>query len=147
MAFFKGQEIFSVDSKGRVNVPAKMRKSISPEANNTFIVTRGQDRCIVAYPLDEWKKYEEKFTELNQYDSQNRFFLRRLLMWSDEVSLDAQQRIMLPKKLTEFAGIDAKAMIVGVVDHIEFWDPDTYDKYLEGFDETYEDVAAKVMLN
>ena len=92
MAFFKGQELHSIDNKGRVNIPAKMRRSISPDANDTFTVTRGQDDCIVAYPLDEWKNYEGKFEELNQYDSKNRFFLRKILMWSEEVLLDAQDR-------------------------------------------------------
>ncbi len=146
MAFFKGQETYSIDTRGRVNVPAKMRKSISPDANNTFTVTRGQETCIVAYPLDEWKKYEEKFENLNQYDKKNRFFLRMILMWSEEVSLDAQQRIGIPKKLLEYAGIDKKVLIVGVGDHIELWDPDAYEKYIEGFDESYEDIAATVMV-
>ena len=146
MAFFKGQETYSIDARGRVNVPAKMRKSISPDANNTFTVTRGQETCIVAYPLDEWKKYEEKFENLNQYDKKNRFFLRMILMWSEEVSLDAQQRIGIPKKLLEYAGIDKKVLIVGVGDHIELWDPDAYEKYIEGFDESYEDIAATVMV-
>lgn len=144
MAFFKGQEIYSIDSKGRVNIPAKMRKSLSPEANDTFAITRGLDRCITAYPIDEWKKYEEKFANLNQYDEKNRYFLRMLLMWSEEVTLDAQQRITLPKKLLEFAGIDNKVMIVGMGDHIEFWNPDEFESYLKKFDEPYEKVAEKV---
>lgn len=144
MAFFKGQEVYSIDSKGRVNIPAKMRKSISPEANDTFAITRGLDRCITAYPIDEWKKYEEKFAHLNQYDEKNRYFLRMLLMWSEEVTLDAQQRITLPRKLLEFAGIESKVMIVGMGDHIEFWNPEEFDKYLNKFDEPYEKVAEKV---
>ena len=51
MSFFKGQETYSIDDKGRVNVPTKMRKSIQPEAGDTFILTRGVDKCIVAYPM------------------------------------------------------------------------------------------------
>lgn len=145
MAFFKGQEIYSIDQKGRVNVPLKMRKQLSPESNNTFTITRGQDSCVVAYPLDEWRKYEERFEQLNQYDSKNRFFLRKLLMWSEEVTLDGQNRISIPKKLLDFAGISKKTLIVGMVDHIELWNPDTFDEYLEKQDESYEDVSAKVM--
>jgi MraZ protein len=146
MTFFKGQETYSIDNKGRVNIPAKMRKSISPEANDTFLVIRGQDQCIAAYPMNEWKKYEARFVDLNQYELKNRYFLRKLLMWSEEVSLDSQQRIMLPKKLIEFAGIEGKVSIVGLVDHIEFWNPDKLDEYLDKFDESYEDVAANVMV-
>ena len=90
MAFFKGQEIYSIDSKGRVSIPAKMRKAISPDANDTFTVIRGIEKCIEAYPLDVWRIYEEQFEKLNQFDPKNRYFLRMVLMWSEEVTLDTQ---------------------------------------------------------
>ncbi len=146
MSFFKGQETYSLDNKGRVNVPAKMRKSISPDANDTFIITRGTDKCIVAYPMNEWKNYEEKFSRLNQYDEKDRFFLRMILAWSDEVEIDGQQRVTLPKKHLEYAGItEGKVTIVGMIDHIEFWNPEEFEKYLSGHTESYEEVAAQVM--
>lgn len=146
MAFFKGQEVYSIDNKGRVNIPVKMRKSISPDANDTFTVLRGQESCIAAYPLDEWKRYEQKLEELNQFHDKNRYFLRTLLGWSEEVTLDGQQRIALPKRLVDFAGIDSKVVIVGMIDHIEFWNPEKFEEYLSKFEETYEEVAAKVMV-
>ena len=114
MAFFKGKEIHSVDSKGRVNLPAKMRKIVSPEANDTFTVIRGLDKCVEVYPSDIWKFKEARFEELDQYEPESRYFLRKLLMWSEEVDLDGQQRIMLPKKLMEYAEIDNKVVIIGV---------------------------------
>lgn len=144
MAFFKGQETYSIDTKGRVNIPVKMRKSLSPDANDTFAITRGLDKCITAYPIDEWKKYEEKFANLNQYDEKNRYFLRMLLMWSEEVALDGQQRISLPRKLLDFAGIEGKVMIVGMGDHIEFWNPEEFESYLNKYNEPYEKVAEHV---
>ncbi len=145
MGFFKGQEIYSIDAKGRVNIPAKMRKCISPDAADTFTVTRGKDNCIEAYPMDEWRKVEEKLINLNQYVEEDRYFLRKLLSWAEEVSIDSQQRMILPKKLVEFAGIEKKVLISGMMDHIEFWNPDTYEEYLGGRDESFESAAAKVM--
>ncbi len=145
MSFFKGQETYSIDNKGRVNVPTKMRKCIVPDAEDAFVVTRGVDKCIVAYPMNEWRKYEEKFANLNQYNEKDRFFLRMILSWSEEVDMDAQQRVSLPKRLLEFADIDAKVTIVGMIDHIEFWQPEEFDTYLERQLESYEEVAAKVM--
>ncbi|MCS6808127.1 MAG: division/cell wall cluster transcriptional repressor MraZ [Bacteroidota bacterium] len=145
MSFFKGQETYSIDDKGRVNVPTKMRKYLQPESADTFVLTRGVDRCILAYPMNEWRKYEEKFATLNQYNERDRFFLRMILSWSEEVEMDAQQRISLPKRLREFAGIESKVTIVGMIDHIEFWRPEEFDNYLHGQPESYEDVAAKVM--
>ncbi len=145
MSFFKGQEVFSIDNKGRVNIPAKMRKALSPEANDTFIITRGADKCVVAYPLNEWKKYEEQYAKLDQFDEKNRFFLRVILAWSEETEIDAQQRISLSKKYLDFAGIEGKVTIVGMIDHIEFWNPEEFDRYISTYNESYENVAAQVM--
>lgn len=142
---FKGQETYSVDAKGRVNIPAKMRRVLEPEAQDTFVLTRGTDRCIVAYPLNEWKRYEERFSQLNQYDERQRFFLRMILSWCEEVVLDPQQRITVPRRLLEFAGIESKVTIVGMMDHIELWNPDVFESYLGTFGESYEQVAATVM--
>jgi MraZ protein len=147
MSFFKGREQFSVDDKGRVNVPAKMRKNLAPEANDTFVVTRGPDDepCIYAYPLDEWKRFEENLQQLNQYDEKDRFFLRALLYWADEVTLDKQWRIMIPKSLLEFSKIDKGALLLGAMDHIEIWNPEIFENYLNKREESYAAVAASVM--
>jgi MraZ protein len=145
MSFFKGQEVFSIDNKGRVNIPSKMRKALSLEANDTFIITRGADKCVVAYPLNEWKKYEEQYAKLDQFDEKNRFFLRVILAWSEETEIDAQQRISLSKKYLDFAGIEGKVTIVSMIDHIEFWNPEEFDRYISTYNESYEDVAAQVM--
>ncbi len=118
---------------------------MAPEAKDTFVITRGTEECIVAYPLDEWKKYEEKLQNLNQFDEKNRFFLRTILMWSEEVNLDSQQRISVPKKLLDFAKIDSKITIVGMVDRIELWNPEKFEAYLLSSAESYESVAAQVM--
>ncbi len=147
MASFKGKGTYSIDNKGRVNLPAKMRKSVPELAENTFVVTRGLDRCIFAYPINEWEeKQKRSLEELNQYDKQNRQFLRRMLECSEDVTLDSSQRITLPKDLLEFAGISKNVTIVGILDHIEFWDPEVYDSYMNHWDESFEDVASKVMV-
>jgi len=147
MSFFKGREIYSVDAKGRVNVPAKMRKSISPEALDTFVLTRGpdDDPCIFAYPLDEWRKFEESLKQLNLFNDQERFFLRTLLSWADEAVLDAQFRVMIPKMLLDFARIEKTVLILGAMDHLEIWNPELFESYISARKESYAAVAASVM--
>jgi MraZ protein len=147
MSFFKGREIYSVDTKGRVNLPAKMRKNLAPEANDTFVITRGpdDDPCIYAYPLDEWKKFEENLKQLNQFNEQERFFLRTLLYWADEIVLDKQFRISVPKSLLDFTRIGKEALILGSMDHIEIWDPQIFENYLSKKTESYAVVAESVM--
>lgn len=147
MSFFKGRETYSVDDKGRLSIPAKMRKSLSPEAADTFVVTRGpdDDPCIYVYPMDEWKRIEEGLKRLNQYSERDRFFLRTLLFWAEEAIFDKQYRIMVPKPLLEFASISRTALILGAMDHIEFWNPEIFDTYLGRQQQSYAAVAEQVM--
>ena len=145
MPGFKGQETYSIDNKGRVNIPAKMRKALSADANDTFVLTRGADRCIAAYPLNTWKRHEERFSALDQNDPDSRYLLRTVLSWCEEAEIDAQQRISLSKRYMDFAGIEGKALVVGMIDHIEFWNPDEFDRYMNSREESYEQVAAAVM--
>ncbi len=145
MPGFKGQETYSIDTKGRVNIPLKMRRVMSPESNETFVLTRGTNKCVEAFPLEDWKKYEEKLAKLNHSDEKDRFVLRTILSWCEEVSMDGQQRISIPKKHLDFAGISNKVTIVGVIDRLELWNPEEFEQYQNSFNESYEQVAAAVM--
>lgn len=145
MAGFKGQAEYSVDSKGRVAIPAKMRNDLVPEAKQTFTITRGFEQCIFLYPLNRWEQMEEEFGGLNMFNRQARDFVRTILRWADEAQLDAQGRITLPKQLVEFAGLNDRALIIGSLDHIEIWDPGVFDEYLEETAADYETLAEHVM--
>ena len=105
MAAFKGQAEYSVDSKGRLAIPAKMRSALNPEAKNTFTLTRGFEKSIFAYSLDHWERVEEELSDLNMYRKEARNLVRMVMMWAEEVSLDAQGRISLPRSLMDFAGM------------------------------------------
>ena len=145
MAGFKGQAEYSVDSKGRVAIPAKMRNAMHPEAKGTFTVTRGFEKCVFLYPLDRWMQMEEEIGSLSTYDREARAFTRLVMRWADEVSLDGQGRISLPKSLTDFAGITDKALILGAYDRLEIWDPQTFEAYLNEQTADYETLAERVM--
>lgn len=144
MSAFKGSYIHSIDNKGRVNLPAKLRKYISPDANDTFIVTRGFDQCIFAYPLDEWHNYEQTIRSLPSSSADSRFVMRHLLQYANEVQLDGQSRIMLPQNLLTFADIKNEALILGVLERIEIWNPGVYETYIQQQESSYEEVAEKV---
>lgn len=146
MPGFKGQAQYSVDSKGRVAIPAKMRSAMNPEAKGTFTMTRGFDTCIYLYPQDRWEEMEGEIASLNMYSQEARAFTRRIMMWAEEVELDKQGRISLSKPLVEFAGLDDKALILGAFDHIEIWDPDTFEAYLNEQVDDYETLAERVMV-
>ena len=145
MSSFKGSYTYSVDSKGRINLPAKLRKYVSPEANDTFIITRGFEKCLSVYPSDEWIRIEQNLRVLSNYNPEHRLFLRSLLDLVFECQLDSQARIFIPQELREYAGIDGEVRIIGVLDKIEVWNPKIYEDYKNAQTDTYEIIAAKVM--
>ncbi|MBP9211963.1 MAG: division/cell wall cluster transcriptional repressor MraZ [Bacteroidetes bacterium] len=141
---FKGSFNYTVDSKGRINIPAKMRKNLSPDANESFVITRGFENCIFVYPNDEWAKREAELAKLQQTNRDDRLFTRLLLQYAADVELDGQHRIVLTKELMEYAKISGDVLILGVFDRIEVWNPEEYTKYLEAQSKDYVTVAENV---
>ncbi|MFZ1519051.1 MAG: division/cell wall cluster transcriptional repressor MraZ [Ignavibacteriaceae bacterium] len=142
---FRGQFTYSMDSKGRIAIPAKLRKHISADANDTFIMTRGLSNCIDLYPLDEWQKIEEKLLDLNSFQPDDARFLRMFVQFASEDVMDVQSRIMVPGSLISYAKIEKEVMILGALKKIEIWNPKVYEEYLNQSPQTYEEIAAKVM--
>ncbi|MCI0707810.1 MAG: division/cell wall cluster transcriptional repressor MraZ [Ignavibacteriae bacterium] len=145
MSSFKGRYEYSVDSKGRVALPAKLRKNVSPAANDTFIITRGFEQCLFVYPQDEWNKVEESVRGLSPSNPQHRFFVRTLLQWATDVQLDGQSRLSIPQDLLKFSGIENEVLILGVMERIEIWNPKIYEQYMNNQPATYETVAESVL--
>ena len=142
---FRGQFKYSVDSKERIHIPAKLRKHLSAEANETFVMTQGTALCIDLYPLDQWQKFEEKLLQLNPFQPNEAKFIRMILQHASEDSFDSQSRIRIPQKLLEYAKIEKEVIILGALKKIEVWNPKVYEDDLNSSTETYEEIAAKVM--
>ncbi len=145
MSSFKGSYMYAVDEKGRVNLPAKLRKYVSPDANDTFVITRGFEKCLFIYPVDEWNKLEENLRNLSSYDPEHRRFIRTLLELASESQLDGQARLSIPQELREYANIQDQVRVIGTLDKIELWNPSVYEEYRNGQPESYESIAARVM--
>ncbi|MEX1140127.1 MAG: division/cell wall cluster transcriptional repressor MraZ [Bacteroidota bacterium] len=145
MSSFKGRYSYSVDNKGRIALPAKLRKSVSPAANDTFIITRGFEQCLFLYPQDEWNKLEDSIRNLSPSNPQHRFLVRTLLQWSSDCQLDSQARISVPQDLLKFAGIENEVLVLGVLERIEIWNPRVYEEYMNNQPATYETVAEAVL--
>jgi MraZ protein len=145
VAGFKGQYENAIDEKGRVAIPAKMRRALTPEANETFVATRGFETCVFLYPLDTWEQMEEQFLRLNPFQKETRAFVRDITRWAEEVTLDKQGRIVLPRRLMEFAGLNDASVIIGSLERVEIWDPAVFEQYIEGISTDYESIAERVM--
>ena len=122
---FTGEYQYSLDSKGRVNIPAKFRQSLSEENQNTFVATRGQDPCVWIYPLTEWKKIEDDLRNLSSVSSVHRTFIRQIARSATPSTCDKQGRITLSPSLISYANLDKEALIIGMINKIEIWNPET----------------------
>jgi MraZ protein len=142
---FKGQFFYSVDAKGRISIPARLRKHVSPDSNETFIMTQGTDKCIDVYPLDQWNLLEAKLLKLNLFDPDHARFTRMFLQNAFDDTLDSQARILIPQNLLIHAGITKEVLILGVTTKIELWNPSVYENYLNKSELTFEQLAAKVI--
>ncbi|KAA0207695.1 division/cell wall cluster transcriptional repressor MraZ [Ignavibacteria bacterium CHB1] len=141
---FQGHSILSLDSKSRFILPAKFRKFIKPEADNKLIITRGLDDCLLLYPMDEWEKLTAGLVNYNQFNPQQRNFIRQFFMYVHECELDSQNRILIPSQLIEFGKLKREIMIIGLIDKMEIWNPETKSEYDNKQDLTFEEVAEKV---
>lgn len=146
MPSFKGEYEHALDAKGRVSFPAKLRKYLSPAAQDRFTILRGLERCLYLYPEDRWMDVEERLAKVNTFTSQGRTVVRNFLRSAEDVELDAANRLALPGKLTEWAGITGKVIFIGSGDRIELWSPDQLDQVDQSMDDdTWQKLFENVM--
>ncbi len=137
---------YSIDSKGRISIPAKLRKFIDPKANDSFVMTRGTSKCIDIYPMNLWEDLvQEKLNNLNSFEPKEAMFIRMFLQQAAEDKLDTQFRLLIPKNLIEYAEIDKDVLIMGVVKKLEIWNPTNYEEYLKTSELSFEEIAKQVM--
>ena len=138
---FLGEYDVPVDDKGRIFVPAEFRRKLPPEADSTFVVVRGFDHCLTAYPQHVWGEMAKKLMRLPQTERRNRVFIRAVLSQASEVRMDRQGRACIPRKLLERAGIGEQMVVIGALDKLEFWNPGGWQKFMKEADEGMEEAA------
>ncbi|MBN2091203.1 division/cell wall cluster transcriptional repressor MraZ [candidate division KSB1 bacterium] len=132
MEFFIGEYDYALDNKGRLNIPAKFRKAISPNANDTVIITVSQEKCLDVYPLDIWQdRIVSKLSDFSEMDKNQRRLTSLIGANSVDSVFDKQGRIMIPQKLLNYAELTNKVIIIGAFNRIELWNPDIREKYLQ----------------
>ena len=147
---FIGEYAYSLDSKGRLNIPAKFRQSLSTDSQNTFVITRGLDPCVWVYPLEQWKEIENNLRNLSSVKNIHRTFVRDTARYASPSTYDKQGRITLTPSLTEYAGLEKDVLIIGMINKIEIWNPNTLkmvdQQNLEIEPNAYDDLADKIIL-
>ena len=138
---FLGEYQHSLDSKGRVTIPAKFRDELSEK----FIATKGLDNCIFLYPMLEWQVIEGKLRSLPFTRSDVRSFARFFFSGASELEFDKQGRAVLPSNLREYAGVDKDVIIIGVGSRVEIWSSANWVNYTEKAGSSYEELAENLV--
>jgi MraZ protein len=138
---FRGKFKHTLDEKGRFSLPAKFREVLRVKYGSENLVITNYPDCLVAYPLEEWQKIENKLLSLPWDVPEVRQYVRYFLGAAEEYQPDKQGRILLSQSLREEIKLEREVILLGMLTHFEIWNP----KYLESkFKETKENFS-KVM--
>jgi MraZ protein len=134
-----------LDDKCRLMLPMGLKKQLPKKEHKDFVINRGLDKQLNLWPRKEWDKETASFNQLNLYKQKDREFVRRFNAGATEVELDGSGRILLPKPLMLFAGIDKEAILFGFSNRIEIWSKKEYDKYMKQGADDFASLAEEVM--
>ena len=129
-----GEYQHTLDSKGRLFIPAKLRD----ELGEVFYVTLSMDRCLSAYSAESWQSFSQKVNQMS-YVKQRK--MRPLFAYAAKCELDAQGRALIPSHLREYAGLCKNVTVVGCNNHAELWDEDNW-KLVHDTEISPENIAA-----
>lgn len=134
------------DAKGRVMVPAPLKKQLASVVQEGFVIKRAVFQpCLELYPMKEWEEMMKKMSKLNRFTRKNNDFIRMFTAGVKVVELDAAGRLLIPRDLMSFAGIDKELVVSTAIEKLEIWDKDKYEDSISVSPEDFADLAEEVM--
>jgi MraZ protein len=134
------------DSKGRIMLPAPLKKQISSVISDGFVVKRSVfNKCLEIHPMSEWNKIVNQVNQLNRFVKKNNDFIRSYMSGLKIVNLDSSSRILIPKDLIVFAGLEKQIVLSSSVNIIEVWDKKEYEISVSKSLKNFGDLAEEVM--
>ncbi|MBS1751046.1 MAG: division/cell wall cluster transcriptional repressor MraZ [Bacteroidetes bacterium] len=145
MIRFLGEYEATLDAKGRFLFPTGFRRQIPEGETGSFFINRGFERCLTLYPMKNWEPIFEEISNKNDFDAKVREF-RRYFLNGVTVEMDSAGRLLLPKNLMEYAGLQKDIVLLSAIDKIEIWDKDKYQQLFDTFSpEAFSSLAQEVM--
>lgn len=139
---FIGEHQHTIDEKGRLFMPARFREGLG----ESFVVTKGLDNCLWAYPRDEWSVIEAKMKALPFTQANARAFVRFFFSGATECTLDRQGRVLIPNNLREYARLNRDAVVSGVSTRVEIWAKEEWERYIRQAESSYVQLAEAIDL-
>lgn len=135
-----------VDAKGRLMLPAALKKQLSPVLQNGFVLKRAVFQpCLELYPMSEWEALMRKMNKLNRFKKKNNDFIRRFTAGVKMIEVDATGRLLIPKDLVVFADIAKNIVVSSAINIVEIWDKDKYEQAIDDAAVDFADLAEEVM--
>jgi len=147
MANYIGEFLCKIDSKGRMLFPAGLKKQLEPVAQEVFVINRGFESHLVLWPMADWETETKKLNKLNLYKKKNREFVRKFHNGATQLNIDAIGRLLLPKRLLDYAGVKKELVIYAYGQRIELWGKTQYEEMLRDDEDNFADLAEEVMGN
>ena len=139
---FSGRFDHAIDDKGRVNIPAKFREQLERDSHDRLYITNfifeGQ-RCLEAYPPNEWSRLQDQIRQRARFDREVRAFELFYIGGAHEVLVDKQGRILVPPKLREFASLKGDVTFSALTDHFQLWDKAVLEEVLKATEQRFAD--------
>ncbi|WP_299105173.1 division/cell wall cluster transcriptional repressor MraZ [uncultured Winogradskyella sp.] len=146
MNSFIGTYECKADAKGRLMIPAVLKKQLSSALQDGFVLKRAVFQpCLELYPMSEWNKMMEKINKLNRFKKKNNDFIRRFTAGVKIVEVDSAGRLLIPKDLIGFSGISKQVVLASAVNILEIWDKDKYEQAIDDAASDFADLAEEVM--
>ncbi len=139
---FLGEYEHSIDAKGRIAIPARFRDALKAGA----VVTKGFDRCLIVYSLEQWMKRAEAIAALPENQLNSRRFTRSTFASAYTLDLDRQGRILLPPSLRQYADLNGNAVVAGLHTYLEIWDSQLWGAEKKLMDEQIPEIAESIEL-
>ena len=138
---FLGTHTPRLDDKGRLFLPAKFRDRLA----GGLVMTRGQERCLYVFPMDEFEKLTQKFQEAPTSSKAARDYMRVFLSGASDEIPDKQGRVTVPAALRQYAGLDRECTVIGAGSRVEVWDTTAWNDYLESTEQAFADQSEEVI--
>lgn len=134
MASLIGEYVCKKDAKGRFLLPSGLKRQLPDDQQTDFVINRGFESYLVLFPIPVWEAEMERLQGLNQYVKRNRDFVRRFLNGAQPITLDSNGRVLIPKRLIEYAALDKEMILIARIDRVELWDKQKYDTWMASMD-------------
>jgi MraZ protein len=147
MLNLRGEYDCTMDTKGRIRLPSGLLKKLGERSEYHFVLNKGFEKQLTLYPIEVWEATVKEFEKLNTYDANARQFLRLFHNGVADIEMDDQMRVLIPKRLADYAGLSKDIVLSAIGDKIEIWDAIEYEREMNSGSSQMANIAQTVLGN